>query len=190
MAKPRVGLNPASKAIGPESLVSETPDALIPIGQIHGVFGVRGWIKVRPFTRPPDGIFEYRRWSIGAPDAAGEYQVAGFRADGENFLVKLRGINTREAAESLTGTTVSVPPSALPPLAEGQHYWRDLVGLTVLTTQGLVFGTVSCLLETGANDVLVVEGERQRLIPFVRERYVVSVDVAARQIVVDWHPDD
>ena len=78
----------------------------------------------------------------------------------------------------------------MPPLTDGHYYWRDLVGLSVLNQDGLALGRVSGLLETGANDVLVVEGERQRLIPFVPERYVLRVDLTGGQIVVDWHADD
>lgn len=190
MAPPRAGLSPAGDTIGPLETVSNSGDDLIPVGQIHGVFGVRGWLKVRPFTRPPEGIFSYRHWRLGESGNTREHHVASFRADGDNFLVKLRGISTREAAEALNGSVVSVPVTALPPLDDGQFYWRDLVGLTVLNTEGVVLGTVSGLLETGANDVMVVDGVRQRLIPFVRGRYVVSVDLVAGQMVVDWHPDD
>ena len=190
MAAPRAGAAPVCDAIGPLETVSNTGDDLIPVGQIHGVFGVRGWLKVRSFTRPPEGIFSYRRWLLCDSGETREHQVANYRADGENFLVKLRGVSTRETAEALNGAMVSVPATALPPLEHGHYYWRDLVGLSVLNTDGVELGTVSGLLETGANDVLVVDGVRQRLIPFVRDRYVLTVDLAAGQMMVDWHPDD
>ena len=175
---------------GPVASDANVSDAPIPVGQVHGVFGIRGWIKLRSITRPTDGIFSYRRWCFGQDLPLREYHVSSFRADGENFLVKLRGVNSREEAESLVGLQVSVPPAALPPLTDGHYYWRDLVGLSVLNQDGLALGRVSGLLETGANDVLVVEGERQRLIPFVPERYVLRVDLTGGQIVVDWHADD
>ncbi len=175
---------------GPVASDASVSDAPIPVGQVHGVFGIRGWIKLRSFTRPSDGIFSYRRWCLGQDLPLREYHVSSFRADGENFLVKLRGVNSREEAESLVGLQVSVPPTALPPLTDGHYYWRDLVGLSVTNQDGVVLGRVSGLLETGANDVLVVEGERQRLIPFVPERYVLGVDLTGGQIVVDWHADD
>lgn len=177
-------------ATGPVEAESEGRDAPILVGQVHGVFGIRGWIKLRSFTRPPDGIFSYRRWWFGQESPPRELQVSSSRADGENFLVKLRGVNSREEAESLVGLQVSVAPTALPPLTDGQYYWRDLVGLAVLNQEGLALGRVSGLLETGANDVLVVAGERQRLIPFVPERYVLRVDLPGGQILVDWHADD
>ena len=164
--------------------------AFIPVGEICGVFGVRGWLKVRSFTRPPEGLLAYRRWHLLRDGAADNYFMIAHRVDGGNLVVKLRSVNSREAADQLVGATVAILEAELPSPPTDQYYWRDLVGLVVINREGEHLGTVTGLLETGANDVLVVEGSRQRLIPFVPEHYVDRVDPPGGRILVDWHLDD
>ena len=160
------------------------------LGEVHGVFGVRGWIKVRSFTRPTSGLFEYPRLSFGRGSAEFDFRLKNFRPDGDNFIVQLAGLATRESAEALVGMRITVPISALPRLNDGSFYWRDLIGLRVINLERQELGVVISLLETGSADVLVVDGERQRLIPFVLGRYIQNVDLKNQIMTVDWHPDD
>ena len=160
------------------------------LGEVHGVFGVRGWIKVRSFTRPTSGLFEYPRLSFGRNSPEFELRLKSVRPDGDNFIVQLAGLATRESAEALVGLRITVPVSALPRIGDGSYYWRDLIGLRVLNLERQPLGVVTGLVETGAADVLLVDGERQRLIPFVLDRYIQSVDLTNQTLVVDWHPDD
>jgi 16S rRNA processing protein RimM len=182
---------PVASADGPatDAATAETEE-LIVLGEVRGVFGVRGWIKVRSLARPADGILKYRHWSLSGRETAQRYALAEHQPARDGFAVRLVGVSTREAAEALVGQQISVPASALPPSPVGAYYWRDLIGMRVSNTGGVPLGTVSGLLETGAADVLVVTGERERLIPFVIPRYVHAVDLARREMVVDWHPDD
>ena len=160
------------------------------LGEVHGVFGVRGWIKVRSFTRPASGLFEYPRLSFGRTLAEFEFRPKNFRPDGDNFIVQLAGVATRESAEALVGLRITVPVSALPRINDQSYYWRDLIGLRVINLEQQALGVVTSVVETGAADVLVVDGERQRLIPFVLERYIQSVDLINQTVTVDWHLDD
>jgi len=160
------------------------------MGRIHGAFGLRGELKVESFSEPETALIGYQPWTLR--DARGnERSIAGARGrvGSKGLVVTLPGITERTAAETLRGTEIFVPRSALPPPRPGEFYWADLEGLCVRTVDGVELGTVAQVLPTGANDVLVVNGERERMIPFVRPDTVVSVDLDAGEITVDWDPE-
>jgi len=160
------------------------------MGRIHGAFGLRGELKVESFSEPETALLGYQPWILR--DARGhEHTVSGARGRAANkgLVVALPGIDDRTAAEALRGTEIFISRSALPPPRPGEFYWADLEGLRVRTIEGVDLGTVAQVLPTGANDVLVVTGERERMIPFVRPQTVVSIDLNAGEIVVDWDPE-
>ncbi len=161
-------------------------DKPVLIGSISGCHGVRGWLKVYSYTRPRENITRYRRWLIDGQ----LYRVKATK-HGKSVIVKIEGIDDRDAAARLVGKEIYLPRTSLPALEEGQYYWNDLIGMDVVNVEGDAFGTVSKLLETGAHDVLVIEGEdRQRLVPFVMDVYIKNVDFDNNTIHVDWHRDD
>ncbi|GAA4863596.1 ribosome maturation factor RimM [Luteimonas vadosa] len=160
------------------------------LGRIHGAFGVRGELKVESFTEPPRAIFGYQPWLVR--DAQGlEREVDGARGreTAKGVVATLAGVDDRDAAEALRGSEIWVPRDVLPAPGPGQYYWVDLEGLQVVNTQGADFGVVSHLFSTGANDVLVARGDRERLIPFLEPDYIVSVDFDRRLVTVDWEAD-
>lgn len=156
------------------------------VGRISGLFGTRGWLKVSSFTRPPAGILEYKHWQLGLASRWAEYQVLDGHGRGRSLRVQLQGVDDNDAARKLIGSDIAIDRKQLPPLPAGQHYWCDLVGLDVRNPDGRVLGTVKEIWETGANDVLVVEGGERTLIPYVPGRYIKNVDLAGRSIEVDW----
>lgn len=164
-------------------------DRLIKLGKVVGVHGVRGELKIESHTDPRDRLFRYQPWTLR--HARSERSVDGVRGhdNGRNVLAVFPGVGDRDQAQALIGAEIWVPRSVLPPAAPGEYYWVDLEGLPVRTVDGVELGTVSHMLETGANDVIVVHGERERLIPFLKESVVRSVDVDGGGIVVDWDPD-
>ena len=159
------------------------------LGRISGVFGVRGEIKIESWTDPRDAIFRYQPWTLARGDSTSALAGVRGRTHGLALVASIPGIADRDAAQAMIGYEISVPRDALPPPKSGEYYWVDLEGLDVTNVDGVAFGTVSHLLDTGANHVLVVQGDRQRLIPFVQPQYVVEIDFAARRIVVDWDAD-
>ena len=169
------------------------PDArqrMIAVGRLHGAFGVRGEVKLESFTEPQRAIAKYQPWTLR--DARGiERACEGVRVreGGKGLIATMPGIEDKDAADALRGTEVLVPRSALPPPAEGEFYWVDLEGLRVVNVEGTDFGIVSHLFSTGANDVLVAQGERERMIPFVQPDYIRSVDFEAGVVTVDWDAD-
>jgi len=157
----------------------------VELGRVVGAFGVRGWIRLRSHTVPPEGILRYRRWNI----AGREWQVADGHAQGDTVVAGLAGIEDRDAALTLRGEVIGVPRAALPKPKRGEFYWADVLGSEVLSTAGAKLGTLSSVTSNGAQDVMVVTGERERLIPFVTGPIVKSVDPKAKQIVVEWEPE-
>ena len=171
--------------------MTETPrpagQKMILLGRVHGAFGVRGEIKLESFTEPARAILRYQPWTLR--DARGqERTLAGAtgRETAKGLVAVFPEVADRDAAEALRGSEVWVPRSALPPPRPGEYYWVDLEGLRVVNVEGADFGTVSHLFSTGANDVLVAVGDRERMIPFVEPDYVRSVDFDAGVVTVDW----
>lgn len=161
------------------------------LGKISSAFGVRGWLKVWSYTNPPAGIFDYPIWQVAPAGAACAHamRVVSGRPHGKGLVVQLAGVDDRDAAQALAGNAIWVDREQLPQLESGEYYWVDLIGLSVQTQDGTVLGQVEKMLETGAHDVMVVAGERERLIPFVMGQVVKDVDLAEGRLVVDWDPD-
>jgi 16S rRNA processing protein RimM len=165
-------------------------DRLLLIGKIVGLYGVEGWVKVESYTQPRTRIFSYKPWLVTASAGELEIESARGREQGKGLVGKLHGCDDREAAARLVGATIQIRRSALPKPKRGEFYWADLEGLDVVTTQGVALGRISHLFSTGANDVLVVrDGERERLIPYVSGQFVLKVDLDAGRVMVDWDPE-
>ena len=161
----------------------------VTVGRVSGVYGVRGWLKVRSDCDPGEQLLEYSPWQLDTAAGWSSHALEQGRIHGAGLVVKLAGIDDRDQARSLVGSDIFVARSLLPALAEDEFYWNDLIGLGVVTRDGERLGEVSGLMQTGTNDVLVVSGDRERLIPFIREQVVLAVDPRARCIEVDWDPD-
>jgi 16S rRNA processing protein RimM len=167
----------------------DTPE-LVVIGRIGSAYGIRGWNHVRSFLEPAKTLFEYDQWLIAAKDEWEVASVEQFRPHNTGFVALLKGCTDRDVAQTYAGSDIALPRDALPHTNDGEYYWHDLVGATVQTRTGEVLGIVDSMMETGANDVMVLSGERERLIPFIAEQVVLEVDTNAKRIVVDWHPED
>ncbi|MCI0653535.1 MAG: ribosome maturation factor RimM [Methylococcaceae bacterium] len=164
-------------------------DPGIKLGVISGVYGIKGWIKVYSYTNPRDNILRFPSWLLGSDAELKRFSVEEGLWHGKTAVAKLAGIETRDEATRLVGRGIFIERAALPELPESEYYWADLVGLDVFTEAGVSLGLVEDLIETGANDVLVVQGDRERLIPFVQKEIVKSVDLDRRRMVVAWDPD-
>ena len=176
---------------------SATSEQIV-IADIVGVYGVKGWVKIRVYLEDPATIKTLTNLSlINARRAVTPVTVRSIRAQGKGWIAQLSNIDDRNAAEALRGFQITVSESDLPAPGEGEFYWRELTGLSVYETKAdSLLGEVSYLLDTGSNDVLVIkpcEGsidDRERLIPWLINDVVVSVDVADGRLLVDWHIDD
>lgn len=155
------------------------------MGRISGLFGVKGWVKIFSYTQPKENILTYRPWYINGSERA----VEAAQPHGKALVAKLAGCDDSETALALMDAEISIDHAQLPELPEDEYYWADLIGLEVRNRQDISLGRVANLLETGAHDVLVVQGEQGCLIPFVPEQFIDSVDLTARLIRVDWELD-
>jgi 16S rRNA processing protein RimM len=158
---------------------------MVVMGRIAAPYGVLGWVNVLPDTEMLDGLFDYPVWWVQSEGAWREFPVEDAKVHGDHLLAKLQGIADREQAFRLKGKLLAVPREQLPEPEEGEYYWSDLIGLTVKNVQGVELGRVKELFETGANDVIVVEREHERLIPYI-DQVVLEVDLAGKRMLVDW----
>ena len=159
------------------------------LGRVGSPYGVQGWVHVVEFTAEPGSLLDYTPWYLFRQD---RWQPAGLldgRRHGKGLVARLDGFEDREAAAALKGAEIGIYREQLPAPGEQEYYWCDLEGLQVMTTDGRLLGYVDHLIETGANDVLVVRGEREILIPYIRGQVIRTVDLEARVIRVDWDPD-
>jgi 16S rRNA processing protein RimM len=159
------------------------------LGRITGPFGVRGWVKVHSFTEPPSQILEFPRWQADAPGLARrELRLAEGRAHGKGWVVRLEGIDDRDAAIALGKPELWVDRGELPALKAGEHYREDLVGFEVVNLAGVRLGCVDGFIDLPASTVMVVAGERERWLP-AGPGQLLRVDVEQKRITVDWDPE-
>jgi 16S rRNA processing protein RimM len=171
--------------------MSQASDKVI-IGKIGASYGVKGWVKINSFTDVPEGIFDYSPWQLSDGK---EYRIDQWRPHGKSLVAKVVGVESRDDAERIKNLDIAINENQLPELGEGEFYWRELTGMQVVTTQGYNLGVVKDVFNTGANDVLQVRakvndafGQKERLLPFVMDSVIKSVDKAASVITVDWDP--
>ncbi|MDP2099197.1 MAG: ribosome maturation factor RimM [Methylobacter sp.] len=161
----------------------------ISVGKISGVFGIKGWVKVFSFTDPRENILTYSPWLLKKGDESKILNVVDGQLQGKTIVAQLDGINDRDRAASLMGWDVFIRQDQLPKTGKNEYYWSELIGLKVETIDGIQLGVVDSLLETGANDVIIVQGERERVIPFLQGQTITTIDLNAGIIIVDWDPE-
>jgi 16S rRNA processing protein RimM len=164
----------------------------IPVGKISGVFGVRGSVKVFSYTEPRDNILRYKPLFLKRQGQWIEIDISGGQLQGKAVVMSIRNVTDRDQALPLIGGELAIRREQLKATDQDEFYWADLIGLSVINTEDVVLGKVDHLLETGANDVLVVmqEGTKaQHLIPFVMDEVVLNVDLENQQIRVEWQSD-
>lgn len=171
------------------------------VATIVGVYGIKGWVKLRVNLSDPSLLPSLLSPQLDDPSGKteGPVRVVSVRAQGKGYIAQLAGVDDRNQAEDLRGYIITIPESSLPSPAAGELYWRDLEGCRVESIHGretVCLGVVDYLLDTGANDVLVVRAtadsvdDRERLIPWLEPDVIDRVDLDNQTIIVRWHPDD
>lgn len=177
-------------------------DNYVVVGKITGVFGVKGWVKVYSFTEPMEAISDYPNWYIASPKGWQPLDLEQRRWQGGKLIALVRGTYDRDEAKVFTGRELAVEKAALPELEEDEYYWHQLQGLKAYSVnpqdpsqQPILLGEVKRMMETGANDVLVVKAcegsvdKNERLIPYLPDRVVLDIDLEGGTIKLDWDPD-
>tara|TARA_R110002110_G_scaffold411566_2_gene636115 strand:+ start:58079 stop:58639 length:561 start_codon:yes stop_codon:yes gene_type:complete len=181
------------------------PSDLLVVGKITGAYGIKGWVKIHSYTEPQENFLSFGRWFIKRRDGLQAIEFDTGRRQGKGLVAHIVGLDDRNEVDAYRGLEVSAIASELPELAAGDYYWRDLQGLQVwcrdigsetADDSRVLLGVVDHLIETGANDVLVVQpspdsiDERERLVPYLPEVVVTQVDLPQGKIEVDWYPDE
>ncbi|MEO6421353.1 MAG: ribosome maturation factor RimM [Candidatus Nitrotoga sp.] len=167
---------------------------MIVMGRVAGAQGILGWVKIKTYTESVASLASYPNWWLGEQHPWREITVEAFAIHSKGLVAKFPDCNDRTAAEKYTGLLVAVPRSSLPQQPEGEYYWSDLIGLTVINLAGECLGVVDNLMDTGANQVLCVNeglsknGREELLIPFIASA-IKQVDLAKKVIHVDWAAD-
>lgn len=173
--------------------MSQSTDYIL-LGSISGVHGLKGWLKVFSHTAPRLQITEYSQWFLkkGSEDWKA-YKVIQGRVQGKNIIVQLEGVTDRNQVEALVGSEIAVSDGQLPDLSDGEYYWKDLLGITVETTEGVSLGELDWIFNSGSNDVLIVKEsgieKKERLLPFLFGEVVLSIDHEKSLMIVDWDPE-
>ena len=164
-------------------------DRIVVLGKVAGTFGVHGWVKINSYTDPPDNILEYAELLIGGPGRWTKVEFEGGRITGKGVLGKIKGVETPEDARArIVGAELGVRRGDMPAPAAGEYYWSDLEGLKAESVSGETLGIVDHFRSTPAGTMIVIRGERELWVPFVKER-IAKVDVASGRIVLDWSAD-
>lgn len=173
---------------------------MVILGRVGAPFGLKGWVHVQSFSGDPESLLNYNIWQLSLPGAARgshttwkSFELLEGKKHGKGLVVRLSSCHDRDDAASITNAEIGIDRSLLPSLPADEHYWEDLIGLEVITENGQILGHVDSLFETGANDVLVVKDEknenREHLLPYVPEEYILEIDLEKRQMRVRWDPD-
>ncbi|MDH5423565.1 MAG: ribosome maturation factor RimM [Gammaproteobacteria bacterium] len=162
---------------------------MLVLGKVSGVYGVKGWVKLFSDTEPREGILDYKHCFIKLKGQWQPLDVTQGRLQGKGVIAHIAGCDDRDQAMLLIGSEIAVSDDQLAELADDEYYWKDLIGLSVINQDNIDLGTVSGMMETGANDVLIVTGERERLLPFTQGHTVLEVNLDDKVIRVDWDPE-
>lgn len=171
------------------------PEQALVVGRITSVYGVKGWVKLYSHTDPMQGIFDYKHWWLKTPSGWKTIELSQGRLQGRGLVGSVIGYSDRDLVKEICGMDVYIDAAELPELEEGDYYWSQLEGLRVITKEGVLLGKVSQIMETGANDVIVVracEGSfdrEERLIPYSPGTHVLNIDLEQQEMVVDWDPE-
>ncbi|MBU2881396.1 ribosome maturation factor RimM [Psychrosphaera sp. B3R10] len=165
------------------------------VGKIGASYGIKGWFKINAYTEVPEGIFDYVPWRVTLNGSNRFVKVAEWRRHNKGLIAKFDGVDNMNDAEAWLHGEIYVTADQLPELSDDEFYWRDLKDMLVKTDKGYDLGKVSGLMETGSNDVLVVDanptdafGKTERLIPYIQDDVILSVNKEENTITVDWDP--
>ena len=165
-------------------------DKFVIIGTIGTAFGIKGWVKVHSHTNPSENMLHYTPWYIETTTGWVDAEVIEKRAHSDAVIAHMKGCDDRDAALRLTHKQIAIKREQLSEPSQDEYYWTDLEGLTVINQHGVCLGTVECLMETGANDVMVIKGEKPCLIPFVLRKTILNVDLMKKCIQVNWDANE
>lgn len=169
--------------------MTDNDSQYVVVGRVSGLHGVRGWCKVYSWTSPRENILKYSPWYLKQDGEWIAHKLAAGKRQGKGIIAQLMHCDDRDTAAGFVDAMIAVKREQLPPAEEGEFYWSDLIGLVVKTTNGIELGKVKQLMPTGSNDVMVIDGDRERLIPFVQGDVIKNINLDEGFIEVNWDPE-
>jgi 16S rRNA processing protein RimM len=167
----------------------DLPVQRLVVGRVGSAFGVHGWMRIQSYTEPQENILDYSPWQLRLAADWRSAEVVEGRRQGKGLVVKVAGCDDRDSARALLGAEIWVDRRQLSEPDVMEYYWADLLGMEVVNCSGVWLGRVVGLLSTGANDVLRIQGDQERLIPFLLNDVVREIDLKDKTMRVDWEPD-
>jgi 16S rRNA processing protein RimM len=164
-------------------------DKLTIVGRFGRVHGLQGFITVHSFTEPRNNIANYAQWYVNIAQQWQPLEIIKLEKVVKHILVQVAGYKDLEAVAVLTNLDIAIKQEQLPSLLPGEYYWHELIGMQVVSANSFVFGQITEIMPTGSNDVLIVQGERRHLVPYIPEQVIISIDREKRVIVADWDHD-
>lgn len=159
------------------------------VGRFGRPHGVKGLVSVYSFTDPRDNILSYSDWHVFLNKCWQPIKVLSAHIHTKTIVAQIEGYSERETAALLTNVEIAIHKDQLASLKTGEYYWHQLVGMSVINQQGQLFGKVIEVMPTGSNDVLVVQGEKRHLIPYLPGQYIIQIDDQTQTITADWDMD-
>lgn len=159
---------------------------VVAIGQVGAPYGVRGLVKINSFTEPPENVVRLTPWLIQQDGQWQTVTVEDLKPHGDKYVARLNACSSPEEAQHYTQQLIGIERHYLPALDKKHYYWADLIGLTVVNKDNMTLGTLDYMMETGSNDVMVVKGAKESVIPFIMDDVVLTVDLPRGVITVDW----
>ncbi|ASQ47130.1 ribosome maturation factor RimM [Legionella clemsonensis] len=159
------------------------------VGRFGRPHGIKGFIAVHSFTDPRDNILRYTDWHVYLNKQWQPLKILHVEMNEKFILAQIEGYSEREQVASLTNADIAVSRDQLPALEEGEYYWHELINMQVVNQQGILLGTVVEIMPTGANDVLVIQGEKRYLVPYLPGQFIADINASQRIITVDWDPE-
>jgi 16S rRNA processing protein RimM len=156
------------------------------VGKVTAAYGIKGWVKIHSFTSPKENIVSYLPWTLKLGSNVLQHDVLELREHGKGLVARLDSIDDRGAAEAITGAEIFVARNCLEDLADDEFYWDELIGLEVIDMSDQSLGKIDSIFETGANDVLVIEGKKRLLVPYIFGDVIKSIDLEAGKVCIDW----
>lgn len=163
-------------------------EKFIVIGRFGAPFGVKGWMKIQSFTDPEDNMLQYQPWYADFKEGFTEVKIIDSRKHHKGTVAHIEGCDTKEDTARYGNISIAVARNVFPELTGDEYYWADLEGLTVYTVAGDELGKIDHVMPTGANDVLVIKGQKDILIPYIKNEVVKNIDLDNKTMIVDWTP--
>lgn len=167
---------------------SSAPSDYLAIAKIGASYGLSGYLKLQSYCEPKAKIFDYSPWYLLKNKTYQIFQLDDAKISEEKFLIKPANCNTPESARLLTNQLIYIHQNQLPKLKD-EYYWHDLIGCEVKNLRGEKLGMVEQMLETGANDVMLLKAKQHRAIPFIMHSVIQTVDIKNKLIIADWELD-